>query len=145
MYIILLSVCIFILDRLSKLWIVDHMALYESIDIVPHVMSITYILNRGAAFGILENQISFFIAVVALLTVAVAFFWKRIQNFSKLGQTAVALVIGGAMGNVYDRITQSAVVDFINFHFWPIFNIADIAITLGVIILMIIILKEEQK
>lgn len=131
-----LVILIIILDQVIKYIVVDNMFLGQSIPIVPHLLHLTYILNPGAAFGILENQRFFFILIAIILTIAIVYFYPKIQQLNKLFQTGIALLFSGAIGNMIDRIFIGKVVDYIDFRIWPIFNLADIAIVFGCIVII---------
>lgn len=124
-----------VLDQLSKLGIREAMMLHESIPVVPGVFHITYILNRGAAFGILENQRWLFLAIALLLFAVYGWFRKRIPAHW-LVQAGVGMLLGGALGNAIDRWLQGAVTDFFDFRVWPVFNVADMGIVIGVVLLL---------
>ncbi|EGO63233.1 signal peptidase II [Acetonema longum] len=132
MPILLLAVTIILLDQWVKYYVQTHMTLGMSIPVVPDIFHITYILNPGAAFGILEHQTTIFIAVAILLVVAVVYFYPRIPKGCRLLRLGIGLQVGGAVGNVIDRIRTGYVVDFLDFRIWPVFNIADMAIVIGV-------------
>ncbi len=133
-------------DQLTKLWIVDNFALYESKVIVPGFFNLTFITNRGAAFGFLNGDYGmwrhlFFIgvAVAALVFLVVAF--KQFKDESKLFAVSICMIAGGAIGNLIDRVRMGAVIDFLDFYIkeyhWPAFNVADSAITVGVVLFMV--------
>lgn len=136
-------------DQLSKRYIQQHFALGESLPVIPDVFHITYVLNPGAAFGLLEHQTVFFVLIALLLLVAVAYVYPRIPQGQGWLRVGAGLLVGGAVGNVLDRIQTGYVVDFFDFRIWPVFNIADIAIVSGVICIIGNMLymsyQEEQK
>lgn len=122
------------------------MGLGMSIPVIPHVFHITYILNAGAAFGILENQQWFFILVGILVLGAAAWFYSCLQRENAYIRYGVSLLLGGAAGNLIDRIFRGSVIDFFDFRIWPVFNIADIAIVVGVgCIIYSILFKMKEK
>ncbi len=145
-WLLLLSAVVIILDRLSKRWIAQHLELGGAIPVIPGVFRITHVLNDGAAFSLFADSgspehvrwalIGF--STLAVLTVLVAL--VRLGKSLTLTTVALALVMGGAIGNDYDRIRYASVVDFlevhiINYH-WPDFNVADSAIVFGACLLM---------
>lgn len=144
MEIAIIASLVYIIDRLAKMWIVSHFMLGESLPIIPNVFHITYILNRGAAFGILANRQAFFLGIVLILLVSLVVFRKRIKNSPQSMKIGIGLLVGGALGNAYDRLTTRAVVDFFDFRIWPIFNIADIAICIGVGLIMYFLWQDES-
>jgi len=131
-YAVLLALAVVLFDQVSKLYIEAHMSVGSSVPVVNNVFHITLVLNPGAAFGILEHQQWFFIVVALLLFAAVAFFYRRLALLSQTLRLGVALFVGGALGNLIDRIRLGCVVDFFDFRIWPVFNVADTAIVLGV-------------
>ena len=102
---------------------------------MPVFFHITYILNRGAAFGILENQRGFFLIMAILLFVLYAVVRKKLPDHRAV-QAGAGMLLGGAFGNALDRFLHGAVVDFFDFRIWPVFNIADIGIVVGVCLLL---------
>jgi signal peptidase II len=146
--ILLIAFIIIVLDQLVKFYIQIHMTQGMSIPVVENVFHITYILNPGAAFGILEHQTYFFIAVALALFVALIYFYPRLPPGCCLLRVGIGLQVGGAVGNVIDRIKTGYVVDFLDFRIWPVFNIADMAIVTGVALIIYSALyfgKEDEK
>ncbi len=140
---LLIAAAVIVLDQLSKVWIVDHLALHESFP-VSSFFSIARAHNYGAAFGFL-NQAggwqTIFFSVIALSVSVVLIIWiKRIAGVERQLSLALSLVLGGAIGNLIDRLQYQYVVDFLVFHYqgwqFPAFNIADSAITIGAILLL---------
>lgn len=136
---------IIIADQFIKYLIVNNMFLGQSIPLITDILHLTYILNSGAAFGILENQRLFFIFIAIILIFAIVYFRIKILHLSKLFQLGIAMLFSGAIGNMIDRIFIGKVVDYIDFRVWPIFNLADIAIVCGCIIVIYELLFMEQK
>jgi len=123
---------IILMDQLSKIIVKQQMVPGESIPVIADIFHFTYVLNPGAAFGILEHQRAFFVfAGIAILGAAVYFYPRLRQMDLWLHYGAIAL-LGGAAGNLIDRIQNGLVVDFFDFRIWPVFNIADIAIVAGI-------------
>lgn len=138
----LLVVC----DQLVKYWIVSNLSLGEAMNVIPNVFSLTYYQNSGAAWSILQGQMWFF-AIVTFVAVPLCIWllWKN-RRGSKFYSLALGLVIAGALGNFIDRMRLGYVVDmfqtdFINF---PIFNVADMCLTIGVVMVFIYALFEER-
>lgn len=144
MYIII-GVIWFIVDYVTKYFIQQHFVPGESLPIIPNIFHITYILNYGAAFGILRDQRIFFLTVVVILIVALWVFRKQIKNGGMLPQLGASLLVSGALGNALDRLVRGAVVDFFDFRIWPIFNVADIGICIGVVLLAIYFWRYDSK
>lgn len=150
-----LSVLVIVLDQASKHWFEHNLSLYEQIVVIPDLFSWTLAYNKGAAFSFLADQGGWqrwFFALVALVVSGVLLVWlKRLQRHERLLAAGLALVLGGALGNLYDRVVLGHVVDFILVHwqdrwFFPAFNLADSAITVGAGILILdMIINKEQK
>ena len=132
MILIWLAALVVLVDQLTKNIVVAMMAEGQSIPIIPNIFHLTYILNPGAAFGMFAHNRTFFICVALLVLVIVWWFRKEILAEPLCVRAGTALFIGGAVGNLIDRAENGMVVDFFDFRIWPIFNVADIAICVGV-------------
>lgn len=138
-----LSLLAVILDQGSKLAIASSMQLYESIQIMPF-FKLTYVHNTGAAFSFLSEaggwQRWFFAGLALAISVVIAVWLTRLKKHETLLAVALALVLGGAVGNLIDRLAYGYVIDFLDVYYgtwhWPAFNVADSAITLGVILML---------
>jgi signal peptidase II len=139
------------LDQIAKALVDRLMELHDSRPIVEGLLSLTYVRNRGAAFGILSEadlpyQSALFSVVSLLALGAIALYALRLPSTDRLAQTALALVMGGALGNLIDRSLHGYVIDFMDFywksHHWPAFNVADSCISIGVCLLLLDILKS---
>lgn len=147
-----LSIVVIVLDLLSKHIVSSHMLLGESIAVLP-VFSWTLAHNYGAAFSFLHDaggwQRWFFAGIALVVSVGIVWWLKTLQANARFLAIALALVLGGAMGNLHDRILLGYVVDFIHVHYrawhFPAFNIADSAITIGAIMLVVDSLFFEKK
>lgn len=146
MPILLLAIIISGLDQWTKYYVQTNMVLGMSIPVIPDIFHLTYILNPGAAFGILENQRLFFVIIAVAMVVAVVYFYPHIARQPLLLRLGAGLLTGGAIGNCIDRIKTGAVVDFFDFRIWPIFNVADIAIVVGVagIVYTLVCIPEKK-
>lgn len=119
-------------DQLAKRWVVDTFRLGESRPLLPPVLSLTYVQNTGAAFGLFKGQQWVFILVSL---VVIGWMLKELRAARRLPAShvwAYALVLGGAGGNLIDRLRVGHVIDFLDLHVWPVFNLGDSAITIGV-------------
>ena len=134
-----------VLDQASKYYVMNHFALGESLPVIQNVFHLTYIINRGAAFGMLTNQRWFFLAVAFVLIIVYGFYRKRVNNGPVSLRVGTALLIAGAIGNGIDRYVLHGVVDFFDFRIWPIFNIADIGICVGVVCVIYYLLTSEHE
>lgn len=128
-----LTAMIILLDYVAKRLVERLMVEGQSFQLVPGLLRLTYVRNPGAAFGILPNRTWFFVLVACLVASAVLFAGRRLTGGDRLLQTALAIMLGGALGNLIDRLTgDRRVVDFLELPHWPVFNVADIAIVVGV-------------
>lgn len=133
------------LDQITKYMIVSNMTEGMSIPIIDQVFHLTFVLNPGAAFGMLEHNREFFIIMAIVVLMFVVYMRKKILEEPLPIQIGIALFVGGALGNLIDRMKTGLVVDFFDFRIWPVFNIADIAICLGVGVMIWSIIREELK
>ncbi len=132
-----------VVDQLVKWFVQGHMVWGESVPLIPNVFHLTYIINPGAAFGILAYQRWFFLVIVVILFGAFFFFRKRIPTEPFYFPAAIGMLLGGALGNAIDRVRISGVVDFFDFRIWPIFNVADIFICVGVALIVFYFWRHE--
>jgi signal peptidase II len=139
------------LDQLAKWLVVRALDLHDYVPIIDGILSLSHVRNRGAAFGLLSNaelpHQSVLLAVMSLAALAaIAFYFIRLPASAWLPRLALALVLGGALGNLVDRLRLGYVVDFIHVfwkqHQWPDFNVADSAITIGVTLLVLDVLRS---
>lgn len=149
----LISLAVVVLDQATKVWIMQSMRLHESIPVIPNLFSITYIRNPGAAFGLLASSSSGFRFVFFGLTSLFALgllgtILLRLPQHDWMGQLSIAGILGGAIGNLLDRLRYGEVIDFLDFYLdayhWPAFNVADSAITVGVLFLILHFALEKK-
>lgn len=145
MWLFVLSIAVVILDQFSKYIVVENMALGESIPIIEEVFHLTYILNPGAAFGMFAHNRLFFIAIAVIVIGIIIWARREILASPWEVKAGCGLFLGGAIGNLIDRARQGLVIDFFDFRIWPVFNIADIAICIGVGLIIWNLLKTELK
>jgi signal peptidase II len=136
--ILIIVLTILSLDQLTKFLVTRNLLYNQSLPIIKGIFHLTLIHNRGAAFGILRNQVPLFIFTSIF---AIALIFLNLKNNKKSYIIALSLILAGALGNLIDRIFLGYVVDFLDFRIWPVFNIADSAITIGAILLGYTILK----
>ena len=147
-----LSLLVVGLDQASKLWVVSNFSLYESISLLPSV-NFTYVHNTGAAFSFLSTaggwQRWFFVAIALLATIVLTVWLSRLKQTERWMAVTLSLILGGAVGNLIDRIAYSYVIDFIDVYYqswhWPVFNIADCAISVGVMMMLIDIFRTQPE
>ncbi len=124
-------------DQLTKFLIVRSFSPGESLPLLGSILSLTYVQNTGAAFGLFKGQQGLFIVLaVAVMGWAAWHLWRGVP-VQPLVRWGLSLVLGGAMGNLIDRIRLGHVVDFLDLHWWPVFNVGDSAITIGVFLLIL--------
>lgn len=145
----LTSVLVLLIDQIVKLLIKTNMNLNEEISIIPNFFSIQYLKNTGAAFSILENQ-TILLAITSIICISVIIYYlKKEENLTTAMYLSFGLVLGGILGNLIDRIVYQGVIDFLSFQIFnynfPVFNIADIGITIGVLLLIIIYISRDIK
>jgi signal peptidase II len=152
-YHFLISLMVVLADRAAKWLVARDIALHESISIIPGFFSLTHVQNRGAAFGLFSDSPSewkitvLIVFSLAALVVVSALLWKNSHSMSTTG-IGLALILGGALGNLWDRIVYGRVVDFLLFYVgvyqWPAFNLADSAIVVGALLLIAEILFAKS-
>lgn len=129
----IISVLLIMADRLTKILTVKNLDLGESVTVIPKILDFTYVKNTGAAFSILENATWILSIISVLFCIGEVWYFIKKKPESRLLKTALVLIFAGALGNAIDRIFLGYVIDFIEITFisFPVFNVADIAITLG--------------
>lgn len=135
------------IDQLSKVWALKSLKEIGSVPIIQNVFHLTYVENRGAAFGMLQNNQTIFI-IVALAASVFGLYYLHTKKVNILGKTGIILIISGAIGNLIDRVRLGFVVDYFDFRFiWEyVFNVADVFVVLGTIMLCVyIIFFDEEK
>jgi signal peptidase II len=135
------------LDQLTKFLISKSLSLNQSILIIKGLFHLTLVHNRGAAFGLLKNQIILLILTSFFAVLLIYFNLKKSGTDKKLSiyKLSLSLILAGALGNLIDRVCFGYVIDFLDFRVWPVFNIADSAISIGAILLGYSLLKQAKK
>ncbi|WLV25699.1 signal peptidase II [Aciduricibacillus chroicocephali] len=145
----LLAILVIGLDQWTKWLIVKKMDLYESIPVIDGFFHLTSHRNRGAAWGILEGKMFFFYVVTIVVVAGIVYYMQKHAKGNRPLSVSLALILGGAIGNFIDRATRKEVVDFFDFNIfgyhYPIFNIADSALVIGIVMLLIVSFIEERK
>ncbi|WP_096269956.1 signal peptidase II [Paucisalibacillus globulus] len=145
----LIAVIAIAIDQITKYLVVKNMELYEQIPIIDGFFYLTSHRNSGAAWGILEGKMGFFYVITIIVIIGIIYYLHKYGKDNKLFASALGLILGGAIGNFIDRLFHQEVVDFFDFiifgYDFPIFNIADSALTIGVILVIIATLFEEKK
>ena len=138
-----MAVLMIVVDQVTKYYVVTHFALGESVPVLDGIFHWTFILNPGAAFGMLEGSRWLFVLIAVIVVAAMWFLRKEIDALGLWARIGAALFAGGAIGNLIDRARQGLVIDFFDFRIWPVFNVADIAICTGVGLIIWSILQTE--
>lgn len=141
----LVGIITVVLDQVTKYIVQTNMQEWQSIPLIQDVFHLTYVLNPGAAFSMLPNKTGFLILIAVLVVVGIVFFNRQLPSDKHLMRVALGLQVGGALGNLIDRLRFAHVVDFFDFRVFPVFNIADIAISVGVGLLILEIILQEIK
>ena len=141
---IIIILAIVISDQITKQLVLSNLKEIGSIPIIQNVFHLTYVENRGAAFGILQNQKYFFVIMKFIVITAIIYVLIKHKDLRKSVVICLSLIVGGAIGNLIDRLRFGFVVDFFDFIIWPVFNIADMAIVLAQILLIYIVLKYDS-
>ncbi len=138
-----LAVAVFVLDQGTKALVEGSIRPGESIPVIPHFFSITHIRNEGGAFGILGES-PLLLLIGSVVAVGVVLWMLLAGQTSRLATLGCGLILGGAAGNLLDRLTTGGVTDYIHFSFWYVFNAADAAITVGVAALLLTAFRPEK-
>ena len=136
---IIVTLAVVYADRLTKLFFSDLLADGESLPVIRNVLHMTLVHNTGIAFGLFKGQdlVFIFVPIIAIVLLGYNIYYYKYnnENLSRPYIIAISLILGGAIGNLVDRIYCGYVIDFIDFRVWPVFNIADSAITIGAVII----------
>ncbi|MCM8789677.1 MAG: signal peptidase II [Candidatus Omnitrophica bacterium] len=132
------------LDRLTKILVSSILSLNQSAAVIKGIFHITLVHNKGAAFGILKNQLLLLITT-SLIAIFLIFKDFKKNKRDRTYNISLSLILGGALGNLIDRVVFGYVIDFLDFRVWPVFNVADSAITIGVIMMGYSILFSRNK
>jgi len=138
-------IIVFILgDMLTKYVVSSSMEINQTINVIPGIFDLTYIKNDGAAFGMLSGKQTLLIIVTAVAMLLICIYAvKDRAKLSKLELISLGMIVGGGIGNLFSRVEYGCVTDFLNTYIIPVFNVADIGITVGCILLMIAVLKSK--
>jgi len=139
----LIALLIIFFDQLTKFFIIKNFNLNQSLAIINKVFHLTFVKNTGAGFGILKGQNILLIFISIIVIGLILYYLDRIKENEFLLQILIGFVIGGTVGNLIDRVRVGYVIDFLDFRIWPVFNIADSFITVGIIGLIIYLWKKD--
>ncbi len=138
----LIAILILLLDQITKIGVRSSIKQGTSLEIIPNILFFSHTTNTGASFSLFTSFSSILTIIALVVVIAIILFHKKIPDNYKL---PFALILGGTLGNLTDRLIFGTVTDFIDFRVWPIFNGADSAITIAAILLIIISWKEERE
>lgn len=132
-------------DQITKYLTVSYLKPIGNIDLIPNIFSLTYVENKGAAFGMMQDARWFFICLTIIILAVLTIYIIRKKPQGKLLRISFALIYSGAIGNLIDRLFSGYVVDMIRVHFFdfPVFNFADCSVVIGTILLCLLIIKEN--
>ncbi len=139
---------ILIIDQLTKFIVLKNFQPGESLPIIKNIFHISLVLNKGVAFGVLQEQGTKFVWIIYVCAIIITFIlisYKKFFHKGRSTQVFLSLILAGAIGNLIDRVRFGYVIDFLDFRIWPVFNIADSAITIGTILLALQILRHKPK
>lgn len=143
-HLLAMSSLIALLDQTTKWIVINFLDLHESVQVIPGIVSMTRIHNSGIAFGLFPGLPNLFMIITLVSMLVVVYFYLSVEPRGVLLTVGCALILGGALGNLIDRFRFGYVVDFINFSFWPAFNIADSSVSIGVALLLVTFFREKK-
>ena len=126
---------VFVLDRITKTIVAAQIPYGSEVSVIDHVVGITNVHNSGAAFGVAPAMAGIFLVASIVVAIGLTIYVFRNHGSEWMFGT-LGLILGGTVGNGYERLVNGTVTDFINFHFWPVFNVADSAVSVGVVLLI---------
>lgn len=146
-YYYLLALVVLIVDQVTKYLVVQNIELYQVKVFLPGVLSWMYIQNTGAAWSILEGQMWFFYVITTVVIIGVLYIMQKYAKESRLFSMGLALILAGALGNFIDRIRLGYVVDMVRIELidFPIFNVADMSLSIGVALIIVYVLLDEKN
>jgi signal peptidase II len=133
------------LDQLLKYLVQQHLAVGQSLPLVNNIIKLTYVRNTGAAFSLFVGFSPYLAVIGLVVAVVVIYLHYRTPPRNAIMQIGLALILGGSCGNLLDRVFRSYVIDYLDFVVWPVFNLADIMINAGVIMLAYKLFAKEQQ
>ena len=144
---LVVAVLILVLDQISKRLVMINFSPGESWNPVAALerwVSLTYVTNTGAAFGLFPEYGGIFMVIAVVVVVVIIFYYRYVPGDQWLVQASLGLQLGGALGNLVDRLRHGHVIDFIDFKVWPVFNVADSSVFIGVVILSFYLLRHGE-
>lgn len=141
---LVLAVVVFAIDREAQDWVAIHMTIGQSIPVLPPVLWITYITNSGAAFSLFQHGTVLFVIIGFTILAGLAWYLVRTREISRWFIVGAGLLGGGTAGNLWDRLVSGRVIDYVHFRYWAIFNVADAAIVVGIILIVIDFWRKDR-
>jgi signal peptidase II len=142
---IFIGIALVIIDQIFKYMVNINMSLGQSYPLIKDFLAITYVKNTGIAFGLFKNNNLFMILVISLIIIILLYFYNKEKNKVFSLKIAITMLISGAVGNLIDRIYYGFIVDYIDFSFWPAFNLADSLIVIGSITLAVYLIFQVEE
>jgi len=141
----LIALILLFVDQFSKYIIRQDMSLAESIPVIKSVFHITYVENKGIAFGLFPQGHALFIVISIIIVLAIVFFERKKIVKSSKERLCLGLILGGALGNLIDRLRFGFVIDFLDFRIWPVFNLADAGVCIGGMLMVFFLLRKRPR
>jgi signal peptidase II len=145
MIIFIISISVVAVDQISKKLISINLLPGQSKPIIENIFCLTLVHNKGVAFGLFSERAAFFVFISIIVVLLIIVSFQKIKGYGLLLKVGLSLILGGAVGNLIDRFMFGYVIDFLDFRIWPVFNIADSAITIGAGLLVIYLLKLKES
>ena len=146
---LIVAIAILIIDQVTKRIIATTMNIGDSYEVIPNFLNITSHRNNGAAWGILSGKMGFFYIITIVILIVLVLFYIKEAKYNLFMQVAISLLFAGALGNFIDRLVNGEVVDFVDTNIFgydfPIFNVADSSLTIGVLFIIIGLLKDANS
>ena len=144
-FFVLSSIVVLMIDQFTKYMVNTKIPLNSSVEIIPNIIFISHVKNSGAAFGIFQNRINVFIVISVIAIILIIILKIKLNLDSILYNISLGFILGGAIGNLIDRIVFREVIDFLHLRYFAVFNVADSFICIGFGIVIILILKNYFK
>ena len=133
-----------LVDRATKVWALEVLAAQGPIALAKYFW-LNYVQNTGSAFGMFQNGNAPLIIVMILIIGYIIYSWRDLAHYGRLAEWGGVLILAGALGNLYDRLTLGFVVDFLDFRVWPVFNVADSCVTVGAVLIGLCFLQNRPN
>ncbi|MDD5131334.1 MAG: signal peptidase II [bacterium] len=145
MILLIIFLLVLLADQYTKLIVQQDMIVGQTIPVIHKIFHFTYVQNSGGAFGILRGKTNLFIIISIIVILFIIYFMFKEEKKDYFVKTVFSFILGGAISNLIDRMRLGYVVDFIDFQVWPVFNIADSAISIGMVLLFIRLFFKKER